>query len=138
MLLKSDNKKNDASKTPKISKQIIASPTLNSRFISPKLKKKKSLKEGNILHIYSGIDNKPTDIPIDDKKKKDKKCEDKDENKNEENNFINNDDDIESKRPHRRNRIKLDNLSDKTPEISQNILTYGENQIPRKSRKRKR
>ena len=46
MLLKSDNKKNDASKTPKISKQIIASPTLNSRFITPKLKKKKSIMDG--------------------------------------------------------------------------------------------
>jgi hypothetical protein len=35
-----DQKKTEASHTPKIAKQVIASPSLNSRFLSPKLKKK--------------------------------------------------------------------------------------------------
>ena len=33
-------KKNETSQTPKVAKQVIASPSLNSRFLSPKLKKK--------------------------------------------------------------------------------------------------
>ena len=59
-------KKSDVSKTPKLSQQVIASPTLNSRFISPKLKKKslmgakKNLGAAqNLLQLYSGVDNKP-------------------------------------------------------------------------------
>ena len=111
-------KKNDVSKTPKISKQVIASPSLNSRFLSPKLKKK-SLMGGkkrnigaaqNILQLYSGVDNKPIDVNKDEKKEKEKKKDDK-----------------ESKRPQRRVRIKLDNLMDKTPEISKNAFTFGKN-----------
>jgi Ca2+-binding EF-hand superfamily protein len=35
-----EQKKTESSQTPKISKQVIASPSLNSRFLSPKLKKK--------------------------------------------------------------------------------------------------
>ena len=111
-------KKNDVSKTPKISQQVIASPSLNSRFLSPKLKKK-SLMGGkkrnigaaqNILQLYSGVDNKPIDVNKDEKKEKEKKKDDK-----------------ESKRPQRRVRIKLDNLMDKTPEISKNAFTFGKN-----------
>ena len=111
-------KKNDVSKTPKISQQVIASPSLNSRFLSPKLKKK-SLMGGkkrnigaaqNILQLYSGVDNKPVDVNKDEKKEKEKKKDDK-----------------ESKRPQRRVRIKLDNLMDKTPEISKNAFTFGKN-----------
>ena len=113
-------KKNDVSKTPRISQQVIASPSLNSRFLSPKLKKK-SLMGGkkrnigaaqNILQLYSGVDNKPVDINKDEKKEKEK------EKKK---------DDKESKRPQRRVRIKLDNLMDKTPEISKNAFTFGKN-----------
>ena len=110
-------KKNDVSKTPLIPQQVIASPSLNSRFLSPKLKKK-SLMGGkkrnigaaqNILQLYSGIDNKPVEQK-DGKKDKEKKKDDK-----------------ESKRPQRRVRIKLDNLMDKTPEISKNTFTFGKN-----------
>jgi hypothetical protein len=110
-------KKSDVSKTPLIPQQVIASPSLNSRFLSPKLKKK-SLMGGkkrnigaaqNILQLYSGVDNKPVEQK-DDKKDKDKKKDDK-----------------ESKRPQRRVRIKLDNLMDKTPEISKNAFTFGKN-----------
>ena len=113
-------KKNDVSKTPRISQQVIASPSLNSRFLSPKLKKK-SLMGGkkrnigaaqNILQLYSGVDNKPVDVNKDEKKEKEK------EKKK---------DDKESKRPQRRVRIKLDNLMDKTPEISKNAFTFGKN-----------
>ena len=109
-------KKSDVSKTPSV-KQVIASPSLNSRFISPKLKKKSLMGGGkktnfggaaNILQLYSGVDNKP----VDNDEKKDK---DKDKKK----------DDKESKRPQRRVRIKLDNLMDKTPEISKNTFTFG-------------
>ena len=113
-------KKNDVSKTPSMSQQqqVIASPSLNSRFLSPKLKKK-SLMGGkkknigaatNILQLYSGVDNKPVDVNKEEKDKKDKKKDDK-----------------ESKRPQRRARIKLDNLLDKTPEISKNTFTFGKN-----------
>ena len=109
-------KKSDVSKTPSV-KQVIASPSLNSRFISPKLKKKSLMGGGkktnfggaaNILQLYSGVDNKP----VDNDEKKDK---DKDKKK----------DDKESKRPQRRVRIKLHNLMDKTPEISKNTFTFG-------------
>ena len=112
-------KKSEVSKTPLISQQVIASPSLNSRFLSPKLKKKSLMAGGkkknlgaaqNILQLYSGVDNKPVDIHKDEKKNKDKKKDDK-----------------ESKRPQRRVRIKLDNLMDKTPEISKNAFTFGKN-----------
>ena len=112
-------KKSEVSKTPLISQQVIASPSLNSRFLSPKLKKKSLMAGGkkknlgaaqNILQLYSGVDNKPVDIHKDEKKNKDKKKDDK-----------------ESKRPQRRERIKLDNLMDKTPEISKNAFTFGKN-----------
>ena len=111
-------KKSDVSKTPNV-QQVIASPSLNSRFISPKLKKKSLMGGGkktgfggaaNILQLYSGVDNKP--VANDDKKEKEK-----DKKK----------DDKESKRPQRRVRIKLDNLMDKTPEISKNTFTFGKN-----------
>ena len=111
-------KKNDVSKTPSVSQQqVIASPSLNSRFISPKLKKK-SLMGGkknfggaaNILQLYSGVDNKPVEKEKKEKKEKEKKVDDK-----------------ENKRPQRRVRIKLDNLLDKTPEISKNTFTFGKN-----------
>ena len=113
-----DKKKSDASQTPKVSKQVIASPSLNSRFLSPKLKKKSLMagKKGkfggggaaNILQLYSGVDNKPVEADKD--KKDDKKKDDKEKN-----------------RPQRRVRIKLDNLMDKTPELSKNTFTFGKN-----------
>ena len=115
-----DKKKSDVSQTPKASatKQVIASPSLNSRFLSPKLKKKSLMagKKGkfggggaaNILQLYSGVDNKPVEIDKD--KKDDKKKDDKEKN-----------------RPQRRVRIKLDNLMDKTPELSKNTFTFGKN-----------
>ena len=113
-----DKKKSDASQTPKVSKQVIASPSLNSRFLSPKIKKKslmagKKGKSGaggaaNILQLYSGVDNKPVEGDKD--KKDDKKKDDKEKN-----------------RPQRRVRIKLDNLMDKTPELSKNTFTFGKN-----------
>ena len=115
-----DKKKSDVSQTPNASatKQVIASPSLNSRFLSPKLKKKSLMagKKGkfggggaaNILQLYSGVDNKPVEIDKD--KKDDKKKDDKEKN-----------------RPQRRVRIKLDNLMDKTPELSKNTFTFGKN-----------
>ena len=113
-----DQKKTEASHTPKIAKQVIASPSLNSRFLSPKLKKKSLMagKKGkvggggaaNILQLYSGVDNNPVEI---DKDKKDSKKKD----------------DKEKNRPQRRVRIKLDNLMDKTPELSKNTFTFGKN-----------
>ena len=113
---KSD-KKQDVSQTPKLAKQVIASPSLNSRFLSPKLKKKSLMAGGkkknlgaaaNILQLYSGVDNKPVNADKEEKKEKKK-------------------DDNESKRPQRRVRMKLDNLLDKTPEISKNAFTFGKN-----------
>ena len=111
-----DQKKTEASHTPKIAKQVIASPSLNSRFLSPKLKKKSLMagKKGNaggaanILQLYSGVDNKPVEP---EKEKKDSKKKD----------------DKEKNRPQRRVRIKLDNLMDKTPELSKNTFTFGKN-----------
>ena len=115
-----DKKKSDVSQTPNASatKQVIASPSLNSRFLSPKLKKKSLMagKKGkfggggaaNILQLYSGVDNKPVELDRD--KKDDKKKDDKEKN-----------------RPQRRVRIKLDNLMDKTPELSKNTFTFGKN-----------
>jgi hypothetical protein len=110
--------KKEASQTPKITKQVIASPSLNSRFLSPKLKKKSLMagKKGkaggggaaNILQLYSGVDNTPAEA---EKDKKDTKKKD----------------DKEINRPQRRVRIKLDNLMDKTPELSKNTFTFGKN-----------
>ena len=101
-------KKNETSQTPKVAKQVIASPSLNSRFLSPKLKKKSLMagKKGkaggggaaNILQLYSGVDNKPVNLDDKKEKKDDKKKDEKEKN-----------------RPQRRVRIKLDNLLDKTP-----------------------
>ena len=115
-----NEKKGGASPTLKVSKQIIASPSLNSRFLSPKLKKKNLMlgqkgkfgegKGASILQLYSGVDNKPVDI------EKDKKEENKKGDK-------------EKQRPQRRIRIKLDNLMDKTPELSKNGFTYGKGNI---------
>ena len=76
--------KKDVSQTPKAAKQVIASPSLNSRFLSPKLKKKSLMagKKGkfgagggaaNILQLYSGVDNKPVEMNDDKKEKKDEK-----------------------------------------------------------------
>ena len=114
-----NEKKGGASPTLKVSKQIIASPSLNSRFLSPKLKKKSLIvgQKGNlegkgtgILQLYSGVDNKPVNID------KDMKEENKKGDK-------------EKQRPQRRIRIKLDNLMDKTPELSKNGFTYGKGNI---------
>ena len=115
-----NEKKGGASPTLKVSKQIIASPSLNSRFLSPKLKKKNLMlgqkgkfgegKGASILQLYSGVDNKPVDI------EKDKIEENKKGDK-------------EKQRPQRRIRIKLDNLMDKTPELSKNGFTYGKGNI---------
>ena len=63
-------------------------------------------KGASILQLYSGVDNKPVDIDKD--KKEEKKKDDK-----------------EKQRPHRRVRIKLDNLMDKTPELSKSGFTFG-------------
>ena len=114
--------KKDVSQTPKAAKQVIASPSLNSRFLSPKLKKKSLMagKKGkfgagggaaNILQLYSGVDNKPVEMNDDKKEKKDEKKKDE----------------KEKNRPQRRVRIKLDNLMDKTPELSKNTFTFGKN-----------
>jgi len=115
-----EKKKNETSQTPKVAKQVIASPSLNSRFLSPKLKKKSLMagKKGkaggggaaNILQLYSGVDNKPVNLDDKKEKKDDKKKDEKEKN-----------------RPQRRVRIKLDNLLDKTPELSKNTFTFGKN-----------
>ena len=73
---------------------------------------KKKAGAANILQLYSGVDNKPVDVNKDEKDKKDKKDKK---------------DDKESKRPQRRARIKLDNLLDKTPEMSKSTFTFGKN-----------
>ena len=85
--------------------------------------KKRNLTEAqNILQLYSGVGNKPFDIPI-----KDENDEKKNDNKKEEGNEKKNDD-IETKRPQRRDRIKLDKLLDKTPEISKKTFTLDKNE----------
>ena len=104
-------KKIKVSRTPKMDQQKIATPSMESRFLSPKLKKKnlvqkKGISEAqNILQLYSGVDNKKVKVEDNKGEKKEK-------------------DDKESKRPQRRVRIKLDNLADKTPELSKNTFTY--------------
>ena len=72
----------------------------------------------NILQLYSGVDNNTVDNP-----KKEKKNENKKEEGNEKKN-----DDLETKRPQRRDRIKLDKLLDKTPETSKKIFTFRKNE----------
>jgi Ca2+-binding EF-hand superfamily protein len=70
-------KKNKVSQTPKMAQQKIATPSMQSRFLSPKLKKKTLIqKKGaagakSILELYSGVDNKK--VEIDDKKGKKKR-----------------------------------------------------------------
>ena len=108
------------SSTPKLEPQRIASPSLKSRFLSPKLKNKKldsSKKKGlsqaaNLLQLYSGVDINKN---IKEKEKEKEKAKKEDETK-------------EGKpRPQRRVRIKLDDLADKTPELSKNTFTFGQN-----------
>ena len=103
------------SATPTLLPQNIASPSLHSRFLSPILKKKrldktknnKGLsKATNLLQLYSGVDNSKTN-------KEEKKEESKD---------------LKEKRPQRRIRMNLNNLTDKTPELSKNTFTFGKNQ----------
>ena len=115
--LNSETPKVPVSSTPKLTPQKIASPSLQSRFLSPKLIKKKldknrqkGLTEAtNLLQLYSGVDiNK-------NKKEEEKKEKQKKEEKN----------DKTKQRPQRRIRIKLDNLVDKTPELSKNTFTFG-------------
>ena len=107
------------SATPTLLPQNIASPSLHSRFLSPKLKKErldktknnKGLsKATNLLQLYSGVDNSK----INKEEKKEKK---KEESK-----------DLKEKRPQRRIRMNLNNLTDKTPELSKNTFTFGKNQ----------
>ena len=105
--------------TPTLLPERIASPSLQSRFVSPKLKKKtldknkkKFAGKANILQLYSGVD--PNKNAKNEDKDKDKKT--KEENK-----------DKERQRPQRRVRIKLDNLADRTPELSKNKFTFGKN-----------
>ena len=102
------------SATPQLIPQQIASPSLHSRFLSPKLRKKKLdknknkglSKATNLLQLYSGVDNS-------------KVKEEKKEKKNEESK------DLKEKRPQRRMRINLNNLTDKTPQLSKNTFTFG-------------
>ena len=102
------------SATPQLIPQQIASPSLHSQFLSPKLRikkldknKNKGLsKATNLLQLYSGVDNS-------------KVKEEKKEKKNEESK------DLKEKRPQRRMRINLNNLTDKTPELSKNTFTFG-------------
>ena len=96
------------SATPQLIPQQIASPSLHSQFLSPKLRKKKLglSKATNLLQLYSGVDNS-------------KVKEEKKEKKNEESK------DLKEKRPQRRMRINLNNLTDKTPELSKNTFTFG-------------
>ena len=103
------------SATPTLLPQQIASPSLHSRFLSPKLKKKKLdknknnkglSKATNLLQLYSGVDNS---------KKKEEVKQEKDESK-----------DLKEKRPQRRMRINLNNLTDKTPELSKNTYTFSQ------------
>ena len=107
------------SATPTLLPQNIASPSLHSRFLSPKLKKErldktknnKGLsKATNLLQLYSGVDNSKTN-------KEEKKEKKKEESK-----------DLKEKRPQRRIRMNLNNLTDKTPELSKNTFTFGKNQ----------
>ena len=120
--LTSDAPKEKLSNTPKLQPQKIAYPSLQSRFVSPKLRKKnldknrkKELtKATNLLQLYSGVDTSQN------KKKEEKKEKEKKEEKKDTK-------DHGKQRPQRRVRIKLDNLADKTPELSKNTFTFGKN-----------
>ena len=111
------------SNTPKLQPQKIASPSLQSRFLSPKLKNKKldnTKKTGlsqaaNLLQLYSGVDPNKNKKEKEEKEKEKAKDKKKDETKD------------GKPRPQRRVRIKLDNLADKTPELSKNTFTFGKN-----------
>ena len=111
------------SNTPKLQPQKIASPSLQSRFLSPKLKnkkldntKKKGLSQAaNLLQLYSGVDPNKNKKEKEEKEKEKAKDKKKDETKD------------GKPRPQRRVRIKLDNLADKTPELSKNTFTFGKN-----------
>ena len=119
--LNAEKPKVNVSNTPKLEPQRIASPSLQSRFISPKLRKKnldKNRKKGlteaaDLLQLYSGVD-----INKNKNKEKKKNLEKKSDKKEKEK---------EKQRPQRRVRIKLDNLVDKTPELSKNTFTFGKN-----------
>ena len=120
--LTSDKPKEKVSSTPKLQSQRIASPSLQSRFVSPKLKKKnldKNRQKGltqaaNLLQMYSGVDTSKN------KNKEEKKVLEKSKESEEKKGK-------EHQRPQRRVRIKLDNLVDKTPELSKNTFTFGKN-----------
>ena len=111
--LTSNAPKEKVSNTPKLQPQKIASPSLQSRFVSPKLRKKnldknrkiELTKATNLLQLYSGVDTSQN-------KKKEEKKDVKEPSK---------------QRPQRRVRIKLENLADKTPELSKNTFTFGKN-----------
>ena len=102
------------SATPPLLPQQIASPSLHSRFISTKLIKKKLDKDKNsgltkatnLLNLYSGVDSNKL-------KKNSKKDLQKEEL-----------DELNDKRPQRRIRMNLNNLADKTPELSKSNFTY--------------
>ena len=102
------------SATPPLLPQQIASPSLHSRFISTKLIKKKLDKDKNsgltkatnLLNLYSGVDTNK----LKKNSKKDLKKEELDE--------------LNDKRPQRRIRMNLNNLADKTPELSKSTFTY--------------
>ena len=102
------------SATPPLLPQQIASPSLHSRFISTKLIKKKLDKDKNsgltkatnLLNLYSGVDTNM----LKKNSKKDFKKEELDE--------------LNDKRPQRRIRMNLNNLADKTPELSKSTFTY--------------
>ena len=120
--LTADAPKEKLSNTPKLQPQKIASPSLQSRFVSPKLikknldknRKKELTKATNLLQLYSGVDTSQN------KKKEEKKEKEKKEEKKDTK-------DHGKQRPQRRVRIKLDNLADKTPELSKNTFTFGKN-----------
>ena len=109
------------SATPPLRPEQIASPSVNSRFFSPRLKGKKLsnftgkglIKATNLLQLYSGVDNNKI-------KKEEKKEKTKEEIE-----------DLTEKRPQRRIRMNLNNLKDKTPELAKknsfNLVTTEEN-----------
>ena len=99
--LNSETPKVPVSSTPKLTPQKIASPSLQSRFLSPKLIKKKLDK-----NRQKGLTEATNLLQLEKQKKEEKN-------------------DKTKQRPQRRIRIKLDNLVDKTPELSKNTFTFG-------------
>ena len=106
------------SATPQLLPEQIASPSLNSRFFSPRLNGKKLdkytgkglVKATNLLQLYSGVNNNK-------KSREEKKDKAKEEIEN-----------LAEKRPQRRIRMNLNNLKDKTPELAKkNSYTLGKN-----------